>query len=129
HGDVHREFQHARSYVMDNLNWILPLAIFVGVLIIALTLLLMWLNSRGKFMFLYCVALNRAEVVEPWKRFADLANSLFWFRLVLALVGMVITVPLLVFMALLAIPMFRNDSWNFGGIMILSVLGMTVLSM
>jgi hypothetical protein len=126
-GDPHQAFEHARSYVVENLNWILPLAIFVGVLIIALTVLFIWLNSRGKFIFLYCVALNRAEVVEPWKRFADLANSLFWFRLGLALIGILIAVPMVIFMALLAIPMFRNDSWNFGGIMILIALGVAMI--
>jgi len=127
HSDVHQDFEHARSYVVENLNWILPLAIFILVIIVAWGVLLIWLNSRGKFMFLYCVALNRAEVVEPWTRFADLANSLFWFRLVLALIGMVIGMPLVIFMALLAIPMFRNDSWNFGGIMILIALGVALV--
>ena len=34
-------------------------------------------------MFLYCVALNRAEIAEPWNRFETQANSLFWFRLAL----------------------------------------------
>jgi hypothetical protein len=113
--------------VVENLNWILPLAIFILVIIVALGVLLIWLSSRGKFMFLHCVALNRAEVAEPWTRFADLANSLFWFRLGLALVGMLITVPLVIFMVLLTIPMFRNDSWNFGGIMILAALGMVMI--
>lgn len=127
HRDVHQDFEHARSYVVENLNWILPLAIFIFVVIVALAVFFIWLNCRGKFMFLYCVALNRAEVVEPWTRFADLANSLFCFRLVLALVGMVIAVPSVIFMALLAIPMFRNDSWNFGGIMILIALGVALI--
>ena len=127
HDDIHREFEHARSYVVENLDWILPLALFILVIIVALGLLLVWLSSRGKFMFLHCVALNRGEVAEPWKRYAYLANSLFWFRLGLALVGILITVPLVIFMVLLAIPMFRHDSWNFGGIMILAALGMAMI--
>lgn len=126
-GDAHQEFEHAHSYVLENFNWILPLVIFVVVLIIALAVLFIWLNSRGKFMLLHCVALNRAEVVEPWKRYADLANSLFWFRLALVLIGWVITVPIVVFAALAAIPMFRNDSWNFGGVMILIALGVGLI--
>ena len=129
-GDIHRDFEHARSYVLENLNWILPLVIFLFVLAFAIGVLLIWLNSRGKFMFLNCVALNRSEVVEPWKRFADQANSLFWFRLGLALIGLVITVPFVVFGILLALPMFRNDSWNVGGVMILIALffGMVFIS-
>ncbi len=118
-GDVHQQFEHARGYVLQNLHWILPLVIVLVVFSIALAVLFLWLNCRGKFMFLNCVALNRSEVVEPWKRFAGLANSLFWFRLMLGLAGMVVVVPVVIFMVMLAIPMFRNDSWNFGGIMAL----------
>ncbi len=48
---------------------------------LALWVLVVWLSSRGRFKFLHCVALNRAEVQVP----GDLgltANSLFWFRIV-----------------------------------------------
>jgi len=123
-GDIHQEFEHARTYVLENLNWIVPLAIFFVVFIFALAVLIIYLNSRGKFMFLYCVALNWAEVVTPWNHYRHLANSLFWFRLGLMGIGTVITVPVIVFMALTAWPMFRNDSWNFAGIMVLVALFM-----
>ena len=56
------------------------------VLIFGLITLLMWLSSRGQFMFLDGVARNRAEVREPWRRFRELGNRLFRFRL--ALLGM-----------------------------------------
>jgi hypothetical protein len=125
--DVHQEFEHARTYVVENLYWILPLAIFLFVLALALGVLLTWLNSRGKFMFLNCVALNRSDVAEPWKRFADLANSLFWFRLGLAAIGFVLTVPCLIFGFLVAMPMFRHDSWNVAGILILVGLGFALV--
>ena len=64
--DIHQQFEHARSYVVENLAWILPITIFIFLVIIGLMILFIWLNSRGKFMFLYCVALNRAEVAGPW---------------------------------------------------------------
>ena len=48
-------------------------------------------------MFLHCVALDKAEVAEPWSKFAGVANSLFRFRICLGLVGMILTLPLLVF--------------------------------
>ena len=123
-GDVHEQFEHAHSYVVENLAWILPLVIFLFVIAFAFGALLIWLNSRGKFMLLNCVALNRSDVVEPWKRFADLANSLFWFRLGLGVIGLLITAPLIVFGILVAIPMFRHDSWNAGGVMVLIGLGL-----
>lgn len=86
----------ARDYVLDNLNWIVPLAAVLVVVGLALWLVFLWLNSRGKFMFLHCVALDKAEVAEPWHQFANEANSLFLFRLVLGLTGMIFTLPLLV---------------------------------
>jgi len=32
-------------------------------------MLFTWLHSRGEFMFLHCVAVNRAEVAAPWTEF------------------------------------------------------------
>jgi hypothetical protein len=120
--NFHQEFEHARIYVVENLAWIVPLSIFLFVFVIALAVVFIWLNSRGKFMFLYCVALNRAEVVTPWNYYRDLATSLFWFRLALMGIGWVITLPFFVFMAITAWPMFRDDNWNFAGFMLLGGL-------
>ena len=48
---------------------------------------LCWLRSRGQFMFVHCVAGNKAEVVVPWNKFARHGNSLFLFRIVLGFIG------------------------------------------
>jgi hypothetical protein len=123
-GEIHQQFEHARSYVLDNLAWIVPLTLFIVVLVLVLIIFFTWLNSRGKFMFLYCVALNRAEITEPWNRFEAQANSFFWFRLALAGIRWILTLPLLVFMVAIVLPMFRYDTWNFSGIMMLGGLFM-----
>jgi len=54
------------------------LAIMVG---IAVAVLLLWVTSRFKFIYLDGVVSGRAEVVEPWKRREVLGNSLFLWRL------------------------------------------------
>jgi hypothetical protein len=99
HGGGSLDFRHtldeAKNFLLNNLDWIIPLAALLVFLILGLGLLFLWLNSRGKFMFLHCVALNRAEVTEPWSKFATEGNSLFWFRLVLGFIGMILTLPLL----------------------------------
>jgi hypothetical protein len=41
-------------------------------------------------MFAHCVAGNIAEVVVPWNKFAGHANSLFLFRIVVGLAGIVV---------------------------------------
>ena len=52
-------------------------------LIVAFAVL--WVSSRGKFMFLDNVVHNRALVVDPWKRFRKQGNSLFLFRVLFCL--------------------------------------------
>jgi hypothetical protein len=59
-------------------------------------------------MFLHCVAQNKAEVKIPWTKFKQHANSLFLFRIVLALIALAATViPIATFIFLIAIPMFH----------------------
>ncbi len=126
-GDFHRQMDRAHDFVAQNLYWILPLAIFLFALSLALWAIFLWLNCRGKFMFLHCVALNRAEVREPWFKFSDAGNSLFWFRLVVGLVGLVIMLPFVILMGILAFTMFMRDGWNFAGVMALIGLGLGIV--
>jgi len=98
-------FEQARNFTLENLYWIVPAVIVVAILLIAFWLLILWLNSRGKFMFLHCVALDRAEIGEPWTKFSGEANSLFRFRIALGLLGLLVTLPCLVFIAVAIIKM------------------------
>ncbi|MHC4230861.1 MAG: DUF7544 domain-containing protein, partial [Planctomycetota bacterium] len=82
----------AREFVEANLVWIIPVAILVLAIGVGFWLLFTWLSSRGRFMFLHCVAENKAEVVVPWHKFNRHGNSLFGFRIVLGLIGFVIVV-------------------------------------
>jgi len=114
--DFRHGLEQAWSYVLNNLYWIVPVAAFVIFLCLALGLLFLWLNSRGKFMFLHCVALNRAEVVVPWNKFEREGNSLFWFRLALGLIGAVLTLPLLVIIAVIILRMILHGELDVSGI-------------
>ncbi len=58
-----------------------PLLAGLVLLAVVVALVLMWLNSRGKFVFLDDVVRGRAAIVEPWHRLARLGNSLFLWRL------------------------------------------------
>jgi len=103
-GSLQRELGRARDYVMGNLAWIIPVVMAVVALALILWVVFTWLSSRGKFMFLHCVALNKAEVQAPWEKFAGSGTSLWWFRLGLGLAGMLVTLPL---MALVLVPVFK----------------------
>jgi hypothetical protein len=82
----------ARIYVEQNMHWIVPVAIIGSVVVIIIWILLVWLSSRGRFMFLHCVVENKGEVSVPWYKFDRHANSLFVFRIVLGLINFVAVV-------------------------------------
>jgi hypothetical protein len=84
----------ARNYVLANLSWIVPLAIAVVVVGIGVMLLMVWLSSRGRFMFLDCVARNVAHVRDPWHRFRSHAASLFGFRVAVGLIMLAISLAI-----------------------------------
>ena len=96
----------AKEFILDNLHWIIPVTVIVVIVMIGIGLLIIWLNSRGKFMFLHCVAENKSEVKAPWHKFKKHGNSLFLFRIVLDIIGLVIVaVPVLgiVFLAIMMV--------------------------
>ncbi len=127
-GTTGESFRHgyhqARDYVLNNLDWIIPAAAGAMILLLALWLLILWLSSRGKFMFLHCVALDKAEVTGPWSKFEREANSLFWFRLVMGLIGMVLMLPMLAVIAGLIVRMVMRGEPDFAGIMVAAGLGL-----
>ena len=117
----------AMNFVMENLYWIIPVAAAVFLLLLALGMVLTWLNSRGKFMFLHCVALDKAEVSEPWQKYEREANSLFWFRFVLGLAGMVLVLPLVGFILVIVFRMIYRGEPDIGGIMLAVGLGLMMV--
>lgn len=57
----------------------------LGVAALGFTVLMIWLQSRGGFMFLDGVLNRSGAVREPWKRFRYLGNSIFRYYLLLIL--------------------------------------------
>lgn len=54
--------------------------------VLGIVVLVLWLSSRGHFVYLDNLIHNRSRVVEPWERLGPLADSLFRWRLVFTLV-------------------------------------------
>jgi hypothetical protein len=69
-------------------------AIAAVTIIAAVLLVLLWLSSRGKFMFLDCLAKNKGHIIEPWKTFKKQANGLLGFRALLIAAAMICMMPL-----------------------------------
>jgi hypothetical protein len=78
----------------------LPLIFIVIMAVAAILLLILWLSSRAKLIYLDNVVHSRAQIVEPWNRLRDLGNSLFLWRLGFVVVcGLVVLVLLMIFFA------------------------------
>ena len=125
--DLRQMLERARDYVQDNLYWILPVAIAVIALALIVGVVLTWLRSRGEFMFLHCVARDTAQVAEPWTTFAREGNSLFRFRLVLLLAGIVASWPLLILCGIKIYRMYIDSDWTVQGVVQCIGLGLALL--
>jgi hypothetical protein len=72
--------QRAWEWLGAHPGW--ALAIAVGIFIVfVIGLVLTWLSSRGKFMFLDNVVHSRAQVVAPWHEYRNEGNSFFLWNL------------------------------------------------
>jgi hypothetical protein len=78
------------DWISANLHWLIPVAVVLLAVVIALSLVVIWLHSRGKFMFLDGIVRNRGAVVEPWREFRELGNSLFRFKIVFGLISLLV---------------------------------------
>src|SRR4029450_11724449 len=80
---------------------------------LAAYVLIVWISSRGRFISLDNVARERAAIVEPWRRFKRIGNSLFIWRLVvntlvLMIVGAIVAPFLAAIAALIHAHSFRR---------------------
>ena len=82
-----QHFHQAKDFFVDNLPWVILAGAIMFILMIVICVVIIWLSSRGRFMFLHCVATNKAEVKIPWTKFRKHANSLFVFRIVVGIIS------------------------------------------
>jgi hypothetical protein len=122
HGSFADKYAEAHDYLIDNLAWIVPLALGLLVVGLVVGIVVLWLNSRGKFMFLHCVVHDRAEIAVPWNLFAQQADSLFGFRLVLALSTLPLVLPIIALLLFTIVPMALNDEADAGRILVACAL-------
>jgi hypothetical protein len=80
---------------MDHAVWFFVIMLGLAVVIVV-GIILTWLSSRGKFMFLDNVVHERAKVVQPWHQFRREGNSLFLWRFVFGLICLAVFSILLI---------------------------------
>ena len=77
---VRQALRGAWEHLRAHPNWLALIVVAAAVLAV-IVLLLLWISSRGKFVFLDNVVHGRARIAEPWRRFAQRGDSLFFWRL------------------------------------------------
>jgi hypothetical protein len=109
--------------VQEIMNFILENAVLVGVigvfsfaLILGLAVLITWLSSRGKFMFIDGIVKNRGAVTEPWHRFRGLGNNLFVARIILFTAASVLSLVILLVCFGIAWPDIKAETLSGSGI-------------
>jgi hypothetical protein len=88
------------------------IGVAILVVIIAISLIVMWINSRGKFMLLHSIANDSPAVAAPWKQYKQLANSLLGLRVCLFLMGSVLSLAILGAGVMLALPDLRAEQFG-----------------
>jgi len=110
----------AREWAVAHVFLILFITAVILLIILALWLLVTWLSSRGKFMFLDGVVHNRAAVKRPWAEFKPQGNSLFLFVLVFDLLSIGLVLSILVACGVIAWPDLQAG--RFDGAALLAVV-------
>lgn len=80
----------AIEWVMDNLSMVVVITVAVLVVGVAIGVVMTWVSSRAKLMFVHCIVNDEAKVEEPWRRYAERGKDLFWVRLYLGLAGLAV---------------------------------------
>jgi MFS family permease len=98
----------AWEWLMDHPGWFIGI-VFIGMFVIIFVIILIWLSSRGTFMFLDNVVHDRAEVAKPWNRYRTEGNSLFLWRLVFILICTLLFTSYIIFFFITASNLYKGS--------------------
>lgn len=86
-----------------------PAMVVLCVFFVFLSTLILWLNSRGMFIFLHNIINNKSEIKIPWREYKAEANSILRWKLLLFLIGILIFFPLMACSAIWIINLLWPD--------------------
>jgi hypothetical protein len=106
------DLQAVESWFRENLIAIVLIGLGVLLVVFALSLLILWLSSRGRFIFLHTILNNKAEIKVPWTKYGHLGDRLFLFRLVFGLITFLTILAVLGGGILLLLPYFQSETFS-----------------
>ncbi len=116
----------AVEWIKANLGAVIAVGLIVLILMLVIGLLILWVQSRGKFMFLDGVVHNRGAVVAPWKAFRLHGNSLFLFSFAISIGMLVIVMLIVAFGVMLAWPDIQSSEFGSASVLAI-VIGLPLL--
>jgi hypothetical protein len=137
--DPAQVFSQAAAWLGEHVMLVMAIAAVALVVILCFTALVLWINSRGVFMYLDCVATGRAEVSRPWREHAAKADSYFAWSFGLTLGALTGGIVLLVTAALVVFRVVRGQGGMgaslvvalvvLGGLLLIFVLAFALASL
>ena len=112
------------EWLMDNPGWFIGI-IFIAIFLFVIWIVLTWVSSRGKMMFLDNVAHDRAEIAKPWRQYSKEGNSLFVWRFCYGLIVFAFFMMLGIIFFTAASALHVNE--RFTGPLILFIVGWALL--
>ncbi len=112
------------EWLTDNPGWFIGI-VFIAIFLFTVGIVLTWVSSRGKMMFLDNVVHDRAEIAKPWKKYSKEGNSLFVWRLCFGLLIFTFFVLMGIIFFSVASVLHVND--RFSGPLILFIIGWALL--
>ncbi len=94
--DTHIDAEEFFGFPEQALDWLqahptwLTLIIIAIVVLFIIAVVLLWVSSRGKFIFLHNVLYDKKEIRNPWFKYKNPGNSLFTWRFAFSIIGIVI---------------------------------------
>jgi hypothetical protein len=106
-----RQARDAKEWLVEHLEMVVVVGTLLFVVGLGVWLTLIWLQSRGRLMFLDGVVRDRGAVAEPWREYRREGNSLFRFSALLNVASMFLGLAAIGLGLALAWP--DIDRWRF----------------
>ncbi len=121
-------WDQVRSFLQEYLWIIVGVGTVLLLLGVAFSLLVLWLSSRGRFLFLDNVVRERAEIRAPWRAYAREGNSLFGWRIVFSAVCFITVLLLASVIAVAAVGIATQPSFRAAGILAIVAAALLLLA-
>jgi hypothetical protein len=109
--DVEGVFGEIGAWMGAHVALVVGIAALGFALIVAISALILWINSRATFVYVENVATGGIEIARPWRAHAERARSYFAWRFGLAM-GVMVAVLFLVGLGIAAVLAFHDHGYR-----------------